>query len=273
MARLRAAILVHKRLHDADRESSARLSLSLTAAYMGDGRGAFDEGTRALAMAETSGDTLMRARAEDSLSLACFVLGRLDDAAAHAETSLRAYEEAEEDEPIGYVVNVQGMILLAQGRASAAIPVFERADKAGAECQQPRISGLAGFNVARARRVLGDIPAAWDSARGAETALRAVGAAEATAAAALASSLRAAMDADATAEISELLACARASTTSADLHPPLDLAEEVARRAPEAGSMAARLRRDGLALVRELKARQVAGTRQLPRRPRAAEDA
>lgn len=271
MARLRAAIPIHRRLHDADSESSARLSLSLTAAYIGDGPGAYDEGTRALAMAETSGDSLMRARAEDSLSLACLVLGRLDDAMAHADISLRAYEEAEADEPIGYVMNVQGMILLAQGQATAAIPVLEHADKAGAECQQPRISGLAGFNVARARRVLGDIPAAWDSARGAETALRTVGAAEAAAAAALARSLRAAIEGDATAEVSELLACARASTTSADLHPPLDLAEEVARRAPEAGSIATRLRRDGLALVRELKARQAAGTRPPPRRPRAAD--
>ena len=273
MARLRAAIPIHRRLHDADSESSDRLSLSLTAAYMGDGRGAFDEGTRALAMAETSGDSRVRARAEDSLSLACFVLGRLDDAMAHADASLRAYEEAEVDEPIGYVLNVQGMILLAQGQASAAMPVLERADKAGAECQQPRINGLAGFNLARAHRVLGDIAAAWDSARGAETALRAVGAAEATAAAALVGSLRAAIDGDATTEISQLLACARASTTSADLLPPLDLAEEVARRAAETGPLAAKARRDALALVRELKARQVTGTRQPSRRPRAVEHA
>jgi hypothetical protein len=84
-----------------------------------------------------------------------------------------------------------------------------------------------------------------------------VGASEAVAAAALAHSLKASIDDDAATEIRELLACAIASATSADLHPPLDLAEEVARRATEAGTAAASkdLRRDARALAKALKAR------------------
>jgi tetratricopeptide (TPR) repeat protein len=256
MARTRDAIAMYARLGRPDEESSGRLSLSLTAAYLGDGQGALEEGARALAMAETSGDSLMRARAEDSLSLAYLVLGRLDEATSHADASLTAYEAGGSVEPIGYVVNVQGMVLVAQGKSADAITVFERVDKAGAEVQQPRISGLGLFNLARAYRVGGDATAAWDSARAAEAALRAVGASEAAAASSLARSLKAGIDGDAATEVSELLACARASATSADLQPPLDLAEEVVQRAAEAGSAAAGLRSEARALVRSLKARQ-----------------
>jgi tetratricopeptide (TPR) repeat protein len=255
IARLREANVVYQRLGDTDRESSVRLSLSLTAAYLGDGPGALEEGERALAMAEASGDVLMRGRAEDSLSLAYLLIGRLEEAKAHADASVRAYEEAGELEPIGYVLTVQGMVLVAEGRPGDAIALFERADKAGAKVQQPRISGLALFNVARARRVMADPKAAWDSARAAESALRAVGASEVAAASALARALKAGIDGDAATEITELLACAHASATSADLQPPLDLAEEVVRRAGEAGSAATRLRKDARALVRTLKAR------------------
>jgi tetratricopeptide (TPR) repeat protein len=260
--RLRDAIPMFGRLHHADDESSARLSLSLTAAYLGDGRGALEEGERALAMAETSGDARMRARADDSLSLAYLVLGDLEAALAHADASARAYVEAGQPEPLGYVVNVRGMVLLAQGRAADAAVEFERVDKAGAEVQQPRISGLGLFNLARARRVLGDVSGAWDAARGAEAALQAVGSSEAAAASSLARALKASIDDDAATEIRELLACAVASATSADLHPPLDLAEEAARRATEVGTAAAAkdVRRDARALAKALKARLVRPT-------------
>ena len=257
--RLRDAIPMFERSHETDDESSARLSLSLTAAYLGDGRGALEEGERAMALAETSGDARMRARADDSLSLAYLVIGDLEAALAHADASARAYTEAGQPEPLGYVVNVRGMVLLAEGRAADAAVEFERVDKAGAEVQQPRISGLGLFNLARARRVLGETPGAWDAAHSAEAALRGVGSSEASAAGALARSLKASIDGDAATEIRELLACAVESAISADLHPPLDLAQEVERRAAEAGTGAAAkgLRRDARALVKTLKARLV----------------
>ena len=169
--RLREVIPMFMRLGDADDESSARLSLSLTAAYLGDGQGALEEGERTMALAEKSGDARMRARADDSLSLAYLVVGDLEAALAHADASARAYTEAGQPEPLGYVVNVRGMVLLAQDRAAEAAIEFDRVDKAGAEVQQPRISGLGLFNLARARRILGDGPGAWDAARAAEAAL------------------------------------------------------------------------------------------------------
>jgi tetratricopeptide (TPR) repeat protein len=253
--RTREAIALYSKLGQTDEESSGRLSLSLTAAYLGDGQGALEEGGRALAMAQTSGDALMRARAEDSLSLACLVLGRLDEAAAHAEASLTAYAAAAAVEPLGYVINVKGMVLVAQGRAADAVGLFEAADKAGSDVQQPRISGLGLFNLARAHRILGDATAAWDGARAADAALRAVGASEAAAAGSFARALKAGLDGDTATEVGELLACATASATSADLQPARDLAEEVVRRAGETGPGAARTRKDARALIRSLKAR------------------
>ncbi len=253
--RLRAAIPMYQRLRLDDYESSARLCLSLTTAYLGDGPGALAEGARAMALAEKAEDPANRARADDSLSLAYLVVGDLDKALEHAEAAIRGYGEAVKMDPVGYIINVKGMVLLAQGRSTDAVAEFERADQAGATAQQPRIRGLSLFNLARARRVLGDTAGAWDAARDAEAALRTVGASEAAAASSLLRSLKASLDGDPSRELTELLACAHASLISADLQPPLDLAEEVDRRADEAGAPAKALRKDARALAHDLRAR------------------
>lgn len=218
----------------AENVANLRLLDGLTAAYLGDGRAALEEGRWLLSGPPPSDKN--QGRAHDCISLAHLVLGQLDEAAEHAQLAIEAYGRSDDRESLPYAQNVLGMVLALHGRFDEALGHFEQVERAGVEAQHPRISGLGLFNRARALRLLGQATKSLIIAREAETALTAVGAFESAPAASLRRALEVAARATSEDELDELLACARTSARSADLQPPHDLAREVAERAAELGS-------------------------------------
>jgi tetratricopeptide (TPR) repeat protein len=237
----------------ADHATRLRLVHGLTESYLGNGAAALEVGQHILA---GSGDSRRnQGRAHDCLSLAYLVLGRLDEADEHADLAIAAYTEVEDLESMAYVENVKGMVLAGRGQMEEALDRFEATERSGAEAQQPRIVGLARFNRARAYRMLSQADKALIVARNAEEALGAIGASEQGAATALRKALEAAASVRSSAEteLTELLACARASSRSADVQPPHDLGDEVESRARENGLET--LAAEAAALAVELQAR------------------
>ena len=260
VAQFRPAIAALEAFDDmADHATNLRLVHGLTESYLGNGSAALDVGRRILA--DSADSTRNQGRAHDCLSLAYLVLGRLDEADQHADLAISAYTEVEDKESMWYVENVKGMVLAERGQLDEALDRFEATEQGGTEAQQPRIVGLARFNRARAYRRLGQAGKALTVARDAEETLNAVGAFEKDAATALRAALETAASGPtaAEAELRELLACARASSRSADVQPPHDLATEVESRARETGLAA--LAEEAAALAAELQGRLDAGPR------------
>ena len=213
------AAALYREAGDTVGESHALSQMSLAEAYRRHADAAFELGLRAL---EVAGDDAGSAGlAHDALTLASYLLGRLDEALDHAERALTLYEDAHV--PVGgaYVVNEQGMVFLRQGRFVEAIEALERGRTWSEEIGSPRLTGLALFNLAHAYLAHGDAQEALTRAEAAAEALSGGGVpGGADGARALADAARARTAGDANAEAEALATSARAVGWNPDLYCP-----------------------------------------------------
>ena len=214
------------RMPVANKQDTLLLLLSLAYSYKRRFQDALECGQRLMDTALSQQDQALEAQAHDALSLACLGLGKFDDALAHANQATDIYHERDDRDPLGYVLNVQGMAHLGEGRIKEAIDFFEQGRIRGHDDDNPRIEGFCLFNLARASLMQNDSSKALDLASQAGDIFTRIGAAEAPAAVALAEAIHAAKVGNRTAQIKALLACARCSSATADLHNPNDLLAE-----------------------------------------------
>ena len=213
------AAALYREVGDAVGESHALSQMSLADAYRRRAEEAYELGERALEVA--GADARSAGLAHDALTLACYLLGRLDEALEHAERALALYDEAHASGTSPYVVNEQGLVYLRQGRTVEAIEALERGRTLSVEVGSPRLAGLTLFNLAHAYLAHGDAETARARAEAAAEAL--AGAGEpggAEGARALADAARARAADDAAGEAEAVARSARAVGWNPDLYAP-----------------------------------------------------
>src|SRR5439155_11307632 len=94
--------------------------------------------------------------AHDALALAYLVANRPDAALAHAEQAMSIYERQFVSDPIGsldplgYVLNMQGVIQLRLGLFELAVKPLQRGRELGRKLANTRLESFCRFNLARA---------------------------------------------------------------------------------------------------------------------------
>lgn len=205
------------------------LDLSLACSYNGKLREAVAYARNLMSLSDTLGDKYMKAQAHNALSIAYLISNRLAVALEHVEAALSIYEREIERgpvgslDPMGYVLNTQGMIELRQSKFDQAAVTLQRGREIGRQLEGPRVEGFCLFNYARGLNMLGRKSEAVTAAESAASLLTQTGAPEAHAAMALAEAIRAAEAEDGKSEARFLLACASVSLTSPDILCPADL--------------------------------------------------
>jgi tetratricopeptide (TPR) repeat protein len=211
------AAALYRKAGDRVGESHALSQMSLAEAYRRRSESAYELARRAL---EVGGaDARSAGLAHDALTLACYLLGRLDEALEHAERALALYDEAHASATSPYVINEQGMVYLRQGRIVEAIEALERGRTLSTEVGSPRLAGLTLFNLAHAYLAHGDAETALARAETAAEAL--AGAGEpggAEGARALAAAARARLGGDSAGEAEAVARSARAVGWNPDLY-------------------------------------------------------
>jgi tetratricopeptide (TPR) repeat protein len=124
------------------------------------------------------------------------------------------------------VLNVLGLAHVGLGRIEEGAGHLQQAQERAHADDNPRVEGLALFNLARVHRMKNDRAAALNTAETAQRIFSEAGGAEASAAAALAEALRAANSGMRGLEARALLECARHSMRIPDLKNPTDLVQE-----------------------------------------------
>lgn len=203
------------------------LLFSLTLSYRGDYREALAVSESVLQQARHTRNVELEGHVHDGQSLAYLGLGDYEQAHQHATRAIACYTEAGDRDALGYVFNVHGMACIGRGEFAEAERSFEQGLRFGRDDGNPRLEGFGLFNLARLARLTENFVSAGRLADAAETVLRGIGAAEAPAAHALAEAVRARQEGDRARETESLLAVARASIATPDLHAPLDLLDEV----------------------------------------------
>jgi len=210
---------LHRRASDRVGESRALSQMSLAEAYRRNADEAYELGCRALAVAaeNATGAGL----AQDTLTLACYLLGRLDEAIEHSQQAIALYEEAHIPDGDAYVGNVQGLIYLRLGRPDEALRALERVRSRSTEIGSPRLAGFALFNLAHAYLAHDEPETAGQRATAAAEALdRAGEPGGAEGARALAAAAAARSAGEATAEADALALSAQAVGWNPDLYTP-----------------------------------------------------
>ncbi len=202
------------------------MNLGLAYSYKGEFREALGCGRRLLDMAERHSDAVLRGQAHDVLSLAFLGLRNFDQVLVHTRQAVELYRAADARDPLAYVMNVEGMAYLGQGRIGQAIESFEQASRRGKEDDTPRLEGFSLFNLARACRIKPDLERALETAVSAAAVLTRIGAPESAAALAFRDALGFSAAGDRPAMAQALLACAQSCMGTADVIAPYDLFEE-----------------------------------------------
>ena len=142
------------------------LSLSgLVACYLHDAKGAADAISRAEMMLRADDPSLWWAWLADLRALAALLNRDYTAALAEVEGGIERYTHSAERPMIGYLVNIRGLVLLAQGRTREAAREFEAAYGDAAAVRHPRLEGIAAVNLAWTRLIEGDRTAAAALAR------------------------------------------------------------------------------------------------------------
>ncbi|MFI7336386.1 trypsin-like peptidase domain-containing protein [Streptomyces sp. NPDC050085] len=186
---VQAAELAHE-LGDTEREVHARLSVSLTHSYLRDGRSALVVADQLAALAAATGDRLTAARAGNARTIALLTLGRWQETVTSGADTARAYRAAGSQEAIAYALNAQGVALLALDDPAQAASVLEEARHEASQMQNPRAEGVCLLNLAWAYWCDDRVEQSAQTADRAAIALQRAGAAETTAAQALAEAAR-----------------------------------------------------------------------------------
>jgi tetratricopeptide (TPR) repeat protein len=211
-----------------NREKEARWlgEASIICSYRGNLRQALDHAQRALSLSKLVGDTNWQGLAYDGLSLAYLALGDFSKAIEYGAEALAMYHKGTWEHTVVYVLNVLGLAHLGIGRIEEGAGYLQQAQAQAHADDNPRVEGLALFNLARVHRMKNDRAAALETAETAQRIFSEAGGAEASAAAALAEALRAADAGTRGLEARALLDCARHSMKIPDLKNPTDLVQE-----------------------------------------------
>jgi tetratricopeptide (TPR) repeat protein len=215
-------------------QGTFRLALSLACSYRGRPNEAVDHARDLLQLSTSLNDSYMKAQGHNALSIACLIGNRLDVALRHVEAALSIYEQeiargpVGSLDPMGYVLNTQGMIELRLHQFDRAMVTLRRGREIGRQVEGPRVEAFCLFNYARGLNMSGREEEALAAAESAAKLLAETGAPEAYAATALADAIRASAAGDSKSEARSLLACATVSVANPDILSPQDLLKRAA---------------------------------------------
>jgi tetratricopeptide (TPR) repeat protein len=191
----------------------------LAACYLGDVSTAQEAATRSETMLREDDPALWWAQLADLRTLIALLQGDYTRALAEVERGIACYVSSPRQDAIGYLINVRGLVLLAQGRIREAADDFVVVREGAAAVRYPRLEGLALLNLAWTQLSEGNRQAAVASAHQAADLLVASRVREAESAQALAAACEA-EDADVT--LQGLRLAARMSQGNPDLYKPSD---------------------------------------------------
>lgn len=218
------------------RHSNFPLLLGLGYVYQRRFDAAVAVGDRMMEVAASERDDELRAQALNVLALAALGVRRYDAALDRATQAAEIYRQREARDPLGYMLNVQGLAQAGLGRPADAQHCFQSGLARSRQDDNPRLEGFCSFNLARLQRAQGDPQRALDAATAAERIFGGIAAAEREAASELVRVIEAEREGRTIAQARALIACARHSAATPDLLGPEDLLEEAERLAREHGA-------------------------------------
>ena len=132
----------------------------LAACYLGDVAKAEEAAARTEAMLREEDPPLWWGRLADLRTLIALLQGDYARALAEVERGIVCYVDSPGQDNIGYLVNVRGLVLLAQGRTREAASEFIAVREDAAALRITRLEGFAALNLAWAQLSEGDRQAA-----------------------------------------------------------------------------------------------------------------
>jgi hypothetical protein len=193
--------------------------VGLAACYLGDLAKAEEAAVRIEAMLREDDPSLWRGQLADLRTLIALLHGDYARALAEAERGILCYADSPRQDNSGYLVNIRGLVLLAQGQKRAAANDFIVVRENAAALRITRLEGIAALNLAWTQLSEGDPQAATATAREAADLLAASQARESEAALALATACEAR---EAAVMLLKLRLAVSASQGNPDLYQPAD---------------------------------------------------
>jgi hypothetical protein len=194
----------------------------IAACYLGDVAKAEEAATRIETNLREQDPPLRWAQLADLRMLIALLQGDYARALAEAEQGIVFYVDSRQQDNAGYMVNVRGLVLLAQGRAMEAASEFIAVREQAAAIRFARLEGFAALNLAWAQLCEGNRQAATATAREAADLLAASRVREAESAQALAAACEA--EEEAGGMLQRLRLAVSASRGNPDLYQPSDQA-------------------------------------------------
>jgi hypothetical protein len=140
-------------------------TLGLVECYLGDGQGATESATRCKALLRPDDPPLWQAWLADLRALVALLERDWPAALAEIERGIAGYADSPEPATIGYLINVRGLVLLAQGHTRQAAQEFSSVRDDAVRYRLTRLEGLAALNLAWTRLLEGDRTEAGRTAR------------------------------------------------------------------------------------------------------------
>jgi tetratricopeptide (TPR) repeat protein len=214
--------------------------LGLVESYLDEAAAAAEVAARCAAMLRPDDPSRWWAWLSDLRALIALVTGDHAAALAEVERGVARYTDSPDQASIGYLLNVRGLVLLAQGGIKEAARVFQTVREDAALLRQTRLEGFAALNLAWTRLLDGEPTDAAMLAREAADRLTANRVSEASSAVKLAAACEASgLDA----RIALLRQAVQASHGNPDLYQPSEeTLARLARVGDDAGPGPARRR-------------------------------
>jgi hypothetical protein len=193
--------------------------VGIAACYLGDAARAAQAAVRIEALLQEEDSSLWRARLADLRTLIALLQRDYPRALEEVERGIACYANSSYQVNVGYLGNIRGLVLLAQGRADEAASEFTAVREGAAELRITRLEGFAALNLAWAQLSQDSRQAAAATARRAADLLAASRAWETESARALAAACEAER---ANAMLQGLHLAVSASHGNPDLYQPSD---------------------------------------------------
>jgi tetratricopeptide (TPR) repeat protein len=189
----------------------------MAACYLGDTANAEEAVARSEAMLREDDPSLSWAHLADLRTLVALLQGDYTRALAEVERGIIHYADSPRQDNSGYLINVRGLVLLAQGRTTEAAREFNAVRENAAALRYARLEGFAALNLAWVQLSEGNHLAAATTAREAADLLAANRVREAESARALAAAAEAG---EVDAMLQGLRLAVNASQGNPDLYQP-----------------------------------------------------
>ncbi len=137
----------------------------IAACYLGDLAKAEEVAARIEAMLQEKDPLLWRGWLADLNALSSLLQGDYTRALAEVEQGIVCYVDSPKQDNIGYLVNVRGLVLLAQGRIREAASEFIAVREGAAALRYARLEGVSALNLAWAQLCEGNRQLAAVTAR------------------------------------------------------------------------------------------------------------